>query len=251
MTLAKRLRAGFAAALVLVAAFSLAAQPVAAQIIGGGIFEAAAAGGGGGGGVTATFRSASQINSGSPTFTLPLPTGAQAGDVVLVGSDNSANFTATLTLAGGGACALKSNFATSYGGAHFYGCLLGAGDLGGGIAVTQSSTSDNYFWAADYAISGGTVATITAQNSQIVASGDMTFGSFTLSGTHVKTVILGMTFGSFTFSTPTGWTPDVNSTNVPATPGFGVGAFSKASGTAPTFTGFTSQAFGVQFELAS
>jgi hypothetical protein len=210
-------------------------------------------GGGGGGGITATFRSQSSINSGATTFTIPLPAGAQNGDVVLLASDNGNNTTPTsVTLFGGGTCAPKSNFGTAYGGAFYFACILGAGDLGGGIVVAMPGTADNYWWATDYAISGGAVTTITAQDHQIVSSGSMTFGSFTPAASHVKTVVLAMTFTSQSIPTPSGWTGDVDFIEVPpGNTGMSFSAFSKVSGTAPVVATSGGQSNGVEFELAS
>jgi hypothetical protein len=182
---------------------------------------------------------------------LSLPAGAQAGDVLTLLGDDSQGITPVVTMGSGAVVPLATPaITTSYGKAYAYGYVLVAGDIGLPISINPGSTGDSYWLAVAHAISGGAVATITAQDSDIVASGSLAFAPFTPSVTTVTTVCLMFTFGAFTYSTSdAGWTADVN--NVTIAGGFGVAAFSKASGAGPTFTGFTSQAFGIEFELAS
>lgn len=227
---------------------AFAPVPAAAQLLLTG--AGAAPSGGGGGGVTATFRSSSNVNSGGHNFTLALPTGAAAGDALTIIADDAQGITPVVTMGSGAVLTSATPITTSYGKAYAYGYKLVAGDIGSPISIDAGSTGDSYWLAVDYAISGGSVATFTFKDSQVVASGSMAFGSFSPSGSTITTVCLMYTFNPpFTYSTPATWTADVNSANVAG--GFAGGAFSKASGSAPTFTGFTSQAFGFELELAS
>lgn len=210
------------------------------------------AGGGGGGSITATYRSNSQVNGGGTTLTLPMPAGAQAGDVLLISGDNGTAPATTITLGGGATYSPTDTFSTSYGSAYYFAVVLVSGDIGSNITITAASTGDAYWLAVVYAISGGSVAAITSKGHQLVSSGSLTFSSFSPAATHVKTVILGMTFTSQTFGTPSGWTLDADIVEVPAgNTGLSFSAASQVSGSAATFTGFTGQTNAVEFELTS
>lgn len=201
----------------------------------------------------ATFVGVSKVNFSGTSGTFALPAGAAAGDALLFISDNDSGNTPTITFGSGGTATLTNTTVTSYGKSFGHVYKLLAGDIGSSISVTNSG-ADNYYVCVAYRTTTSPVATILSKDSEIIPSaGSLVFAGFTPSATTLKTVCLMLTFGALNYSTPTGWTADVNNNNVPTTPGFGIGCFSKAGGSGPTFTGFTSSqgSFGIEFEIAA